>query len=634
MELELALAGVQQLLNGGDNVRILRRDLLKASFAAVGFWLFGRMPAAKAFASSYVHVDTWGEIPENGKLYFSSPVGIAKDGQGNIYVSDLGNCRIVKLSPQGHVLNKFGGLGSSPGKFDLPFGVEIDNAGNILVTDAANSRVQKFNSNFEFVCEWGSFGARDGEFHLPNRIAADADNNYYVADEFNNRIQKFDESGAFLLKWGEYGTNAGQFRLPQGISVNVNGNILVVDTHNDRVQEFTQDGIFVSEFGGYGYLPGQLNHPRGIDVDPWGNVFVVECYNHRIQKFNAYHLPVYVVGSFPYLAFPTAVVWNNGYLYVSDTANNRIAVFLDNGLSATLVGYIGDPRNENGQFAGPFGVAVDEYDRVYISDSFNHRIQVFDRQGNLLMKIGKNNGEGGPDGYGILPGEFFVPRQVFAKDGYIYVADSFNHRIQVFDYHGNFIAAFGSYGTLLGQFRYPVGVAVDDSGNVYVSDTGNNRIQKFDSHFNFVCCWGGKGCGDGEFNQPMELAVDENIFVVDRFNNRIQKFDENGAFLLKWGTNGGSGGEDYILNSGSKPGEFFLPIGIAVDAEGNVYVSDSSNNRIQKFTNDGDFICEFGRFSATAGNFFSPMGIGVDSAGYLYVADGILNRIQVFAPVG
>jgi DNA-binding beta-propeller fold protein YncE len=132
----------------------------------------------------------------------------------------------------------------------------------------------------------------------------------------------------------------------------------------------------------------------------------------------------------------------------------------------------------------------------------------------------------------------------------------------------------------------------------------------------------------------MELAVDvnNNVFVVDRFNNRIQKFDENGNFLLKWGTNGGAGGEDYILNSGSNPGEFFLPIGIAIDPEGNVYVSDSSNNRVQKFTNNGDFICEFGKFSATPGNFFSPMGIGIDSFGYLYVADGLLNRIQVFAP--
>ena len=174
---------------------MLRRDFLKASFAAASFLLFGKMPAAKAFANSYVHVDTWGVIPEDGKLYFSSPVGIAKDGQGNIYVSDMGNCRIVKLSPQGTVLSGFGGLGSSPGKFDLPFGVEVDGAGSIIVTDAANNRIQKFTNNGDFICEFGRFSATPGNFFSPMGIGIDSSGYLYVADGLLNRIQVFAPAG-------------------------------------------------------------------------------------------------------------------------------------------------------------------------------------------------------------------------------------------------------------------------------------------------------------------------------------------------------------------------------------------------------------------------------------------------------
>ncbi|WP_202318464.1 NHL repeat-containing protein [Archaeoglobus neptunius] len=176
-------------------MRVLRRDLLKTSLTVISFWLFGKMPAAKAFASSYVHVDTWGVIPEDGKLYFSSPVGIAKDSWGNIYVSDMGNCRIVKLSAQGSALNKFGELGSSPGKFDLPFGVEVDGAGSIIVTDAANNRIQKFTNNGDFICEFGRFSATPGNFFSPMGIGINSSGYLYVADGLLNRIQVFAPAG-------------------------------------------------------------------------------------------------------------------------------------------------------------------------------------------------------------------------------------------------------------------------------------------------------------------------------------------------------------------------------------------------------------------------------------------------------
>jgi DNA-binding beta-propeller fold protein YncE len=111
---------------------------------------------------------------------------------------------------------------------------------------------------------------------------------------------------------------------------------------------------------------------------------------------------------------------------------------------------------------------------------------------------------------------------------------------------------------------------------VYVADTSNHRIQKFDSNGTFITKWGFEGSADGQFFSPLGVAVDSsgnNVYVADTSNNRIQKFDSNGTFITKWG------------NTGSEDGQFVFPLGVAVDSSGNnVYVADTSNNRIQVFS--------------------------------------------------
>jgi hypothetical protein len=154
------------------------------------------------------------------------------------------------------------------------------------------------------------------------------------------------------------------------------------------------------------------------------------------------------------------------------------------------------------------------------------------------------------------------------------VADSNNHRIQKFDSNGTFLAKWGSEGSGDGQFNWPAGVWVDNSGNVYVADYNNHRIQKFDTYGAFLAKWGSEGGGDGEFKNPTGVWVDDsgNVYVAERGNHRIQKFDPNGTFLAKWGS------------QGSGDGQFDGPVGVAVDSSGNVYVTDTGNSRIQKFS--------------------------------------------------
>src|SRR3989344_2565167 len=126
--------------------------------------------------------------------------------------------------------------------------------------------------------------------------------------------------------------------------------------------------------------------------------------------------------------------------------------------------------------------------------------------------------------------------------------------------------------------------------------------------------------GLGTFNAPAGVAVDSavNLFVADTNNNRIQKFSNTGAFLTKWGTVG-------LAN-----GEFIAPYGVAVDSAGNVFVSDVGNNRIQKFSNTGAFITKWGTVGSADGQFAAPRGVAVDSAGNVFVADTNNNRIQKF----
>ena len=156
--------------------------------------------------------------------------------------------------------------------------------------------------------------------------------------------------------------------------------------------------------------------------------------------------------------------------------------------------------------------------------------------------------------------------------GNLYVADSFNHRVEKFTSAGVFLGRWGSEGSGDGEFNLPTDIAVDGGGSVYVAD-GGNYLQKFDANGTFLSRWGEHGAGDGQFNAPCGIAVDDsgNVYVADTYNHRVQKFDSNGTFLAKWG--------EY----GSGNGQFDAPHGIAVDRVGNVYVADYYNHRVQKF---------------------------------------------------
>jgi sugar lactone lactonase YvrE len=137
---------------------------------------------------------------------------------------------------------------------------------------------------------------------------------------------------------------------------------------------------------------------------------------------------------------------------------------------------------------------------------------------------------------------------------------------------------------------------------------------------NFALKWGTPGSADGQFNRPRGLAADSsgNLYVADTENHRIQKFSSTGAFISKWGT------------QGTGNGQFNKPYDVAVDNSGNIFVADTNNHRIQKLSSTGDYIVQWGGFGTADGQFSSPYSVATDSAGNVYVADTYNNRIQKF----
>jgi len=236
----------------------------------------------------------------------------------------------------------------------------------------------------------------------------------------------------------------------------------------------------------------------------------------------------------------------------------------------------------------------------------------------LAMSIGRE---------GVDDGEFSSPTGIaLDKDGNIYVADTDNHSIQKFDKTGKFIARWGGEPSPEeGSFYYPRGLAIGANDTLYVADSGNNRVEKFDLEGNVMQAWGKfgfawRGADLGKFDVPWGLATDQegNLYVSDTSNSRIQKFKSDGTPLLKWG------------RDGSFDGAFFFPRGVAVDFVGNIYVADESNNRVQKFDARGSFLTKWGREGAGPGQFKSPWGLACDALGNVYVVDTGNHRIQKF----
>ncbi len=218
--------------------------------------------------------------------------------------------------------------------------------------------------------------------------------------------------------------------------------------------------------------------------------------------------------------------------------------------------------------------------------------------------------------------------------GKLLVADTWNDRIVRYDADGKSVGALGTHGHKDGELECPRAVTTDAQGSIYIADCWNHRIVKLSSDGKFLLAFGKKGGpwgydeGDGQFLYPSGVAVDAkgNIYVSDLNNNRLQKFDAKGKFLLKWGV------------EGRQDGQFSKPGALVMDKQDRLWVADVGNDRVQRFTFDSEgkpvFDGQWGKEGYEPGEFDRPYGLTVDKDGSFYVADFGNHRIQKFDAKG
>ncbi len=317
-----------------------------------------------------------------------------------------------------------------------------------------------------------------------------------------------------------------------------------------------------------------------------------------------------------------AQLWDYGTTATTETI--AADPYEGKGITLTAVQTIGTQGIAPGQFQNPRDIAIAPDGSLYVADTKNHRIQHLSAEGEVLHVWGTY----GDNANGLALGGFFYEPWAVAvgPDGSVYVADTWNHRIQHFTAEGEFINMVGYFGTAetLDALWGPRDIAVDEAGNIYVTDTGNKRVVVFDANLLPITGFGTAGFDVGQFDEPVGVAVDsdEMVYVADTWNQRIQVFMPDGAGgytpfrqwdVVAW----------YGESLENKPY-------IAVDSKGNVFLSDPEGYRILRFRSSAEFAYYWGDFGFGLNTFNIPNGLAADSQGNLWVVDSSNHRILRF----
>jgi DNA-binding beta-propeller fold protein YncE len=283
-----------------------------------------------------------------------------------------------------------------------------------------------------------------------------------------------------------------------------------------------------------------------------------------------------------------------------------------------LAEFVAEIPLSGGLRGSPAGVAVDANGTLYVTNSLNDQIRVFDRERTLIATWGESGAGPGQfqfEGYYGTYGDL-----AFGPDGNLYVLDPYNSRIQVLSPDGTYLRAWGEEGAGEGQFNLPTGIGIDTAGRVYVTELANKRLQVFDSEGQFLATWDGSEADGGPVQTPVDVAVDAAgiVSVTDFFKNRILRFDAAGAAI------------DTVGGELGQPGRLSEPGGIAVDPQGTLYVADNGSGQVQVFASDGTWLGGIESVATKRGAFPVPINLTIGADGLLYVADASNQRVQVF----
>jgi predicted phage tail protein/sugar lactone lactonase YvrE len=579
----------------------------------------------------------------------------------------------------------------------------------------------------------------------PEDVATDAAGNVYVADTYNHRIRKVTPGGTTSTVAGNgmsgFSGDGGpatsaRLRFPEGVWVDTGGNIFIADSGNHRVRKVdtagnisTVAGNGTAGFGGDGgaATAAQLNDPEDVTTDPAGNLYIADNQNHRVRRVSTGGTITTFAGNgiegyagdngaatSARLNDPTGVAYNtaSGVLYISDTDNNRIRQVSSGGTITTYTGTgtagdVDHPQLTKCQINSPERISYGS-GGLFIVDTDNSKIKFVNSAGAMSTVAGNGatgfTGDGGPstaasfdEPAGVAPGTsgsfpFFVAdrdnhriRRVVAgtittfagKDHYggdggpgvdaalnrpfgvsvdasgnLLIADTYNHRVRRLS--GGTVTTIAGTGTpgfsgdggsaLSANLFFPYDVASDLAGNVYVADTQNDRVRRITPAGN-ISTVAGNGTpgfsGDGgaataaQLDFPIGLDVDAagNLFIADLGNNRVRRVTPGGTIS----TVAGSATSGFCGDGGPATAACLDdPTDVEVDASGNLYISVYSSHRVRKVSagiirtvaGNGSVVNSGDGGPATSAGLAAPVGVAVDGAGNIFIAASSGNRIR------
>ena len=500
--------------------------------------------------------------------------------------------------------------------------------------------------------------ATEAQLRYPTVVAVDGQGNLYIADADNHRVREV--SGGVIRTIAGTGirgfsgdgglATAAELSYPAGVAVDGQGNLYIADS--SRVREVSGGVIrTVAGNGVYGFsgdggpaTAAELE-PNDLAVDGQGNLYIVETYGQRVREVSGGVIRT-VAGTgvegfsgdggpatAAELSYPAGVaVDGQGTLYIADSGNDRVR--------EVSGGVIGTAAGADTRLSYPTGVTVDRQGNLYIADSGNDRVR--EVSGGVITTVAGNgvggfSGDGGP----ATAAQLRSPHGLAVDGGGdLFVADSSNDRVR--EVSGGVIRTVAGGSDPDAQPLDPHGVAVDGQGNLYIADYGNNRVQEVsDGVIRTVAGTGAFGffrdagpATAAQLDGPEGVAVDGrgNLYIADSTNNRVLKVS-GGRFR----TIAGTGDSGFSGDGGPAAGaELLVPTGVAVDRQGNVYIADFGNDRVREVSGGvistvagtgGSGFSGDGG-SATAAQLDGPEGVAVDGQGNLYIADTFNRRVR------
>ena len=640
------------------------------------------------------------------------PFALAVAPAGDVYFTGYGST-VYKVDVRG-ILTRVAGNGrigfssddipAASAQLFFPGSLAVDAASNLYLTDSY--RIRKVTTDGMLLTVAGTgFPGSSGDGGPatraqinPSAFAIDVTGNLFIADSF--RIRKVAINGVISTIAGSgisgYSGDGGLAANAQigdvtGLVLDTAGSLYIAEPYNFRVRKIQVNGI-ISTVAGNGFCcssgdggpatSAQLAYPRGgLAVDPSGNLYIVDTDNNRIRKVSPSGIITNFAGSdyvtgftgdgspaaSAKLASPCRIGLDaSGNMYISDTGNLRIRKITQNGIITTIagngsLGYSGDGSPAtSAQLSDPQAAAVDAAGTLYIADSGNNR----------LRRVGTNNiitNLAGTDSYGSFYDDGPATRAPLAfpfgvtvdTAGNLYIAEGSRIRkistngIIITTVAGVNVAGYSGDGgpATNAQLSWSRGIAVDASGNVYFSDTNNHRIRKVSTN-GIITTFAGNGSagysGDGglatsaQIDYPTAVALDGlgNLYLADTANHRIRKIARNGTIT----TVAGDGFQGYFGDGGpAASARLDLPLGLAVDTMGNLYIADANNRVIRKISVNGIIttIAGIGRFYGYSGDggpaasaqLSDPAGLAVDAIGNVYIADDSNNAIRMLKPI-